>query len=251
MRMIDGVVKDWSSHFERLRRGVEFIYGPFTEGSGWVALLKNALEAKYQNETGDKVLRLAVYREQSRGLLRSGVLSVSDLKIHLSVSPFDPSRGGERALKLRSCPGPVRPSWWPSYLKAGNYLETILSQKIHLKGDDDDVLFLSPRGMILESSVANIFIVKNHRLLTPPTGPNVLEGVMRKKVLKFSKEFFESAEEAEVSLEKAQRADAIFGSNSVRGLFLVDRLDDNAITYTEAFLQRFALLKDRVMNEET
>ncbi len=33
MRMINGEMKDWSLHFDRMRRGDEFVYGPFTDGN--------------------------------------------------------------------------------------------------------------------------------------------------------------------------------------------------------------------------
>ncbi len=247
MRMIDGVVKDWNLHFERMRRGVEFVYGPFTDDKDWVAILKNRMEGTFQDLTGDKVVRLTVYREQARGLIKTGLISSQDLKIHISHSVFDLSRQNERPLKLRTCGISKRPHWWPAYLKTGNYLETILSQKIYLKPGDDDVLFLDAKDQILESSVANIFVVRHNKLYTAPTGPNVLEGVMRRKVCDVAMDYFNDFEESETTMDQLLKADAVFGSNSVRGLFLVDRIDDNEITYTEEFLHKFELLKNRVL----
>lgn len=246
MRMVDGVLLDWGYHFERLRKGVEFVYGPFTDGPDWVAHFKNRLEAVCQKETGNKVIRLTVYREQSRGMLRSSLISYMDLRVHYSATVLDETRLGDKMFKLRTCPAPTRPHWWPSYLKAGNYLETILSQKKYLKEGDDDVLFLSPTDTILESSVANIFIVRHDKLYTAPPGPNVLEGIMRKKVIDVAAEYFLDFIESEATMDQILKADAVFGSNSVRGLFLVDQIDDYAITYTEDFLNKFKRLKNRV-----
>lgn len=247
MRMIDGNLKDWDLHFDRLKRGVEFVYGPFTDGDEWKAKLKNRFEGVVQDLSGDKVIRLTVYREQARGLLRTGLISVQDLKIHLNHSVFDPARVDERPLKLRTCSISKRPHWWPSYLKAGMYLETILSQKMYLKPGDDDLLFLSQEDTVLESSVANIFIVRHNKLYTAPTGPNVLDGVMRKKVCSVALGYFEDFQESETTMEQLLKADAVFGSNSVRGLFLVDRIDDYEITYSEEFLEKFEKIKYRVM----
>jgi 4-amino-4-deoxychorismate lyase len=246
MRMIDGVMKDWNLHFERMRRGVEFIYGPFTDGDEWIARLKNRMEGAFQDLSGDKVVRLTVYREQARGLIRTGLISVQDLKIHVNHSVFDSSRLDEKPLRLRSCGISKKPHWWPSYLKAGNYLETILAQKMYLKPGDDDLLFLAQNDTVLESSVANIFIVRHNKLYTAPVGPNVLEGVMRKKVCDVALEYFNDFEETETTMVQLLKADAVFGSNSVRGLFLVDRIDDYEITYKEDFIHKFEKLKDRV-----
>lgn len=247
MRMIDGVMKDWNLHFDRLRRGVEFVYGPFTDGNDWTVRLKNRLEGSFQDLSGDNVVRLTVYREQARGLIRSGLISVQDLKIHVNHSVFDPSRVDEKPLRLRTCGVSKRPHWWPSYLKAGNYLETILAQKTYLKPGDDDLLFLSQKDTVLESSVANIFIVRHDKLYTAPAGPNVLDGIMRRKVCDVALDYFNDFLEAETSMDQLLKADAVFGSNSVRGLFLVDRIDDYEITYKDDFIKKFEKLKRRVI----
>lgn len=250
MRMIDGVMMDWSMHFDRLKRGVEFLYGPFTDGDDWAVLLQNRLETRFQSETSDRVIRLAVYRESARGLLKSTLISVNDLKIHMISDVFDKSRVDQKKLKLRTCPVFEKPNWWPPYLKAGNYLETILSQKMFMKPEDDDVLFLSKNDTVLESSVANIFVLKHETVYTAPIGPNVLDGVMRKKLFKIGGDFFDNIVEEASSYEQLIHADAIFGSNSVRGLFLVDRIDDYEISYTEEFVNKFERLKTRILNEK-
>lgn len=247
MRMINGVMQDWAPHFERMRKGVEFVYGPFTEGPEWVPLLKNRLEDKFHDLSGDKVIRLTVYREGERGVMRTGLNSITSLKIHLSASVFDPARFENKMLKLRTSPISKRPHWWPSYLKAGNYLETILCQKIFMRPGDDDILFLSQDDSVLEASVANIFVVRRNKLYTAPAGPNVLDGVMRRKLINVALDYFEDFSETETSVGQLIKADAVIGTNSVRGLFLVDRIDDYEITYTDNFLEKFQKLKARVL----
>jgi len=248
LRLVDGDLKDWNLHFERLKKSSEFLYGPFEEKEEWIFILKNRLESALSEFFGNKVLRITLYREQARGLNRQEIISINGLKIHINASDLDPLRFENKNLKLRTCPAISRPYWWPSFLKAGNYLETILSQKMYMKPMDDDLLFLSSKDTVLESSVANIFIVRHMKLYTPPLGPNVLEGVMRKKVLDVALDYFEDVEEDETSIEQLLKADAVFGSNSVRGLFLVDRIDDYEITYSEEFLKKFQELKEKVLS---
>lgn len=246
MRMVDASIQDWEFHFERLVKGIDFLYGPFTDQEDWKMVLKNRLEDKMQDLQGDKVIRLAIYREQTRGLLRIGLLSVSDLRIQISHSALDRERYENKLIKLRTCPVIKRPQWWPSYLKAGNYLETIMSQKMFMKPGDDDILFLSDEDTVLESSIANIFVVRHNKLYTAPSGPNVLEGVMRRKLITVSVDYFDEVFESKTTMEQLLKADAVIGTNSVRGLFLVDRIDDYEIIYSEEFLDKFKRLKDRV-----
>ncbi len=247
MRMVGGIVQDWELHFERLQKGVGFVYGPFSDTDDWVVLLKRKLEGHLEGLSGDGIVRPSVYVSPvGRGPLRLGTISVSDLRIQVDRSPLRQHRPEER-IALRSCSSTARPQWWPSYLKAGSYLETILAQKLFLKTGDDDLLFLSPAKTVLETSVANVFFVHKRCLSTAPAGPNVLEGVMRRKVLRVAREFFDSVVEAESPLEHLQSADAVFGANSVRGLFLVDRIDDHAIPYSQDFLELFARLRESAM----
>lgn len=247
MRMINGHLSDWESHFERLRKGAEFVYGPFTDGNQWVIQLKNRLEERAEAESGDRIIRLTIYREQARGLIRTGLASINDLKIHLSSSAYDPSRVEGKMLKLRMCSVPLRPFWWPDYLKSGDYLETILSQKMFMKEGDDDVLFLSPSDTVLGSSVANIFVVRHNKLFTAPTGPNVLSGIMRKKVIQNADFFFDSFRESPTTVAQLIKSDGVFGTNSVRGPFLIDKIDDYQIKYTHDFLTKFEALRKRVL----
>lgn len=245
MKMVDGQVQNWDYHFDRMRKGIEFVYGPFLDEENWKALLKDRLEARYQMESGDKIIRLTVYRDQERGLQSRGLISVMDLKINLLASALE-HKAHVGSYKLRTCEALTRPEWWPSYLKAGSYLETILLQRRVLKPGDDDVLFLSRNDTVLESSIANIFILRHNTLYTAPAGPNVLEGVMRKRVMEVARDYFDDCLESETGMDQLFKADGIFGSNSIKGLFLVDQVDDYKIKYTQEVLNKFEVLRSRV-----
>ncbi|HXH32464.1 MAG TPA: aminotransferase class IV [Bacteriovoracaceae bacterium] len=248
LRVVDGLMHNFDHHFERLRKGVEFVYGPFTEGEDWTALFRNRLETRCALETGDKILRITVYQEQARGLSRNGILSIADLRINFQSSPLDLQHlSTQRTLRLRTCPVVSRPLWWPGFLKSGDYLGSILAQKVYLKPEDDDLLFVSRDDTVLESSVANIFFVRHNKLYTAPTGPNVLEGVMRRKVIEVACEYFDEFHEVETTLEQAFKADAVFGSNSIRGLFLISHVDDTEFVFSREFLLKFDVLSKQVL----
>jgi branched-subunit amino acid aminotransferase/4-amino-4-deoxychorismate lyase len=251
MRMVNGEVRDWELHFERLRKGADYIYGPFKEGEGWQSLLRDRLENRLETEQGDKILRLTLYREQQkeRGLLTNRLLSLMDIKIHVDTHPLEPERWEGKNFHLRTVSAPTKPSWWPSYLKAGSYLETILAQKKFLKPGDDDLLFLSHDDTVFEASVANIFVCRHDRLYTAPAGPNVLEGVMRKRVLELAPGIFPEVCERETTMKELFKADGIFGTNSIRGLFLISKIDDHEISTSPDFLEKFVKLKQVLAHE--
>ena len=248
MRMQNSLVLDWDLHYDRLKRGVEFLYGPFSQGPDFDQELRTRLEARWQQESGDKILRLTVYRDQEqRGLIRTGNTSVYDLKISLMSSNWDPLRVNENPLSLRTCAAPERPEWWPSFLKTGNYLHVILAQKMIMKNGDDDLLFLSRQDTITESSVANIFLVRKGKLFTPPAGPQVLEGIMRKKVLDCYQDYFRDCDEDASELEQAYKADAVFATNSVRGLMMIGKIDDRDLHLDPETNEKLKQLAQRIM----
>lgn len=236
---------DWDYHFDRLRKGVEFLFGPFPDDGDWELNFRNRLEARLGIENGDKVLRLCVYLDQhERGLRISHPVTVGELRLHLLVSTLDPSES--KSVNLRTTAALPRPLWWPSFLKAGNYLETILAQKMVLQTGDDDLLFLSHTDTVLETSIANIFIVRHNKLYTPPLSANVLDGVMRKKIINSAHEFFSECQESGSSLEQTLKADLVFCCNSVKGLFLVNQIDGHDIQAIPAAMEKFSALKKRV-----
>jgi len=247
IRMSHGKIHDWSYHLERLKQGVEYVYGPFKDTLSGAPQFEAELQKLLQSETGDRILRLTVYLEQDRGLIMKKDLSWSELKVALHSSSLEPAWQENKIFSLRSCKAPERLDWWPSFLKAGNYLETILSQKKYLRPGDDDLLFLSSEGNVLESSVANIFFVRHNKLYTPPAAPRVLAGIMRRKVLESAGEFFESCHEIAAPLDQLLSAEAVFGTNSIRGPFLIGRIDDYHLHYSQDFLDKFDLLKKRVL----
>ena len=243
MLMVKGSVRDWDHHFDRLKKSAEFVYGPFKEGHDSHIFLRDRLENRLDTEDGDKIIRLTLYREQERGLFPHGLISVLDLRLYVDITPYDPLKWGDKRYQLKTVPATTRPAWWPSYLKCGNYLETILIQKKFMGPEHDDILFLSHDETILESSVSNIFVVKNGNLSTAPSGPHVLEGVMRKRVLEKASSAFSSVTERQIPVTELPGADGIFGTNSVRGLFLISRIDDHEISTSTDFLERFEKLK--------
>jgi para-aminobenzoate synthetase/4-amino-4-deoxychorismate lyase len=76
-----------------------------------------------------------------------------------------------------------------------------------------DIIFLNERGEITEGAISNIFIEKNHHLLTPPLHCGLLNGVYRQYILE---ERPDTREEV-LSLKDVQQADRIFLCNAIKG----------------------------------
>ena len=88
-----------------------------------------------------------------------------------------------------------------------------------------DVVFENERGEITEGAITNVFVEKDGVFMTPPVECGLLDGVFRKHLLRGGQgRFVEKVLRRDDLIE----ADAIYLSNSVRGLFKV-QLDEYGI----------------------
>lgn len=66
---------------------------------------------------------------------------------------------------------------------SGAYVNTALAKTDAQRGGFDDAIFLDQNGHVSEASAANIFIVRNGAVVTPPITDNILEGITRRTLI--------------------------------------------------------------------
>ncbi len=122
--------------------------------------------------------------------------------------------------------------------KSLNYGDLILSLRDSKLRGYDDCIFFNEKGYVCETSIANIFIIKNNRLFTPKSSNGLLPGIVRKFII----ENFDVVE-GKVSIDDLVFADAVFLTNSLVGLVKVNSInfDQNIITKS-----RFVQMEDFV-----
>ncbi|WP_254050961.1 aminodeoxychorismate synthase component I [Zoogloea sp. LCSB751] len=79
-----------------------------------------------------------------------------------------------------------------------------------------DALFLNERGELTEGARSNLFVQKNGELLTPPQDAGLLNGVLRRRLLRKG-----LAREATLTVADLHQAEALFVGNGLRGLLRV------------------------------
>lgn len=108
-----------------------------------------------------------------------------------------------------------------SNIKSTSYTDNIVA-KIHAQQHGaDDALFLNTKGFVACTTCANIFIVKNHVLITPPITDGILPGITRAHVIAESKL---PVEERSITLDECRAADQIFITNALMGVRSVSRI---------------------------
>ncbi|MEX0683925.1 MAG: aminotransferase class IV [Dehalococcoidia bacterium] len=112
---------------------------------------------------------------------------------------------------------------------AAGLLDGLLARETARATGFDDAIMLNTSGLVAEATVANVFIVKDGRILTPTIGSGALPGVTRAAVLDLARAAGLEADETELTLEALRTADEAFVTNAIMGVMPLTRLDNEAI----------------------
>jgi branched-chain amino acid aminotransferase len=114
-------------------------------------------------------------------------------------------------------------------IKSLNYLNNVLAKLEALQRGADEALMLNAQGMVAETSVANVFVVRDGVLLTPPAVDGALEGITRATVLELAATLGIPARERTLSRFDFFAADEAFLTGSGAGIVPIRSLDDRSI----------------------
>jgi len=107
---------------------------------------------------------------------------------------------------------------------SGNYANSILAKTDAVRNGFDEAIMLDPEGFVAECSGANLFVVRNDTLITPPVDA-ILEGITRDTVLTLAADLGIPVREAQLSRDHLYVVDELFVCGTaaeVTGLISVD-----------------------------
>ncbi|HSV09351.1 MAG TPA: aminotransferase class IV, partial [Hanamia sp.] len=117
-----------------------------------------------------------------------------------------------------------------SNLKSNNYLLPVMAARYGKKNSLTDVILLNAFGRICESAIANVFIIKNNKIYTPPLSEGCVAGTMRRWMLeKLSLKKFEVVEK-KLPVDSLLNADEFFLTNSIYPVRWVQKFQDKVYT---------------------
>lgn len=130
--------------------------------------------------------------------------------------------------------------------KSVNYLESILARRQALTCGADDALFFNLDHFATETTVANLFIIKQDQVLTPARSNGLLAGIMRERVLCVLSNAGIDYAETEIDGAMICDADAVFVTNVLQGIQPVSSFNSHEIPTLHPYLTllRSLLAKD-------
>jgi branched-chain amino acid aminotransferase len=137
-------------------------------------------------------------------------------------------------------------------VKSISWLNNVLAVSEAVKEGFDEVVMLNERGEVAECTSANIFAVKDGKVLTPPLNSGCLEGVTRGILMEIAPETGIPVVEQALSPEDLYSADEVFISSTNRNLISVgeiagrqipsgpvcDRMNDLFAAYVDEYVTR-------------
>jgi branched-chain amino acid aminotransferase len=117
-----------------------------------------------------------------------------------------------------------------SNIKHNNYLPYLMGALFAKASRCNDALILNNHANICDSSIANIFIVKDNIIYTPALTEGPVAGVMRKFLLEQIPALGIAVAEATLSEEMLLQADEVFLSNSIYNIRWVAAIGERSYT---------------------
>ncbi len=111
---------------------------------------------------------------------------------------------------------------------SGHYINSLLAGLVIRNSHYHEALLLDDAGYVTEGTSANIFIIKNNRIITPPEG-GILVGITRNTVMEIAQEFGLAVEEKYFKPEEVYAADEAFFTGTAVEITAIRSLDDRII----------------------
>lgn len=114
-------------------------------------------------------------------------------------------------------------------VKSLNYLNSVLAKREAKLRHADEAVVLNTRGTIAEASAANLFIVRDGVIRTPPTADGALEGITRRSVFAIASLLGFHAVESSLVRADVLDADECFLTGTGARIVPVGSLDGSAV----------------------
>jgi branched-chain amino acid aminotransferase len=224
MKMVKGNIINKEFHFERLFSGLALLQFEIPKTFNALLLENKIKEIAAKNKDNDVTkIRLMLFRGNG------GIFDVENLLPNyiIETSPLpQESQLNEKGLVTDVFTGAKKSCDLFSNLKSNNYLPYVMAALFAKKSKLDDCIVLNSFERICDSSIANIFIINDNNIYTPPLTEGCVAGTMRRWMLeRFDLKPYQVIEK-ELSIHDVLGADEFFLTNSISHLRWVKKFRD-------------------------
>ncbi len=215
-----------NEHFKRLRESAKIIgFNDFLKNWDQTKFISSVLKTIKSNSIKqDSLIRITLFADE----ILSGAKSYQ-VKNSLSIFIYQM----EPLIKKKGA-NLIVSSWRrnpdlsiPSRAKInGGYVNAALMKNEALALGYDDAIALDYSGHVAESTVSNIFLVKDNCLLTPSDSSDLLEGITRKTIFEIAQKLGIKAIKTSIDRTELYLASEVFLCGSSMSIFPVFKIDN-------------------------
>ncbi len=225
MKCINGNVEDLDEHFARLWKGLNTLQfnlsGLFTPDRLEEEIL--ALLKKNAHQQAGRI-RLTVFKGE--GGLYDTVNHAPNYIIQTWPLPAGTGDWNSNGLVVGIYQDVKKNCDILSNIKHNNFLPYALAAMYAKKQQWNDALLLNTEGGICDTTIANIFLIKDAVIYTPDLQQGCIAGVMRKNILSKLTALNYTCVESKLNVTDLQAADEVFLTNSIYNMRWIQRFEE-------------------------
>lgn len=108
-----------------------------------------------------------------------------------------------------------------SNLKSANYLPYVMAARFAKQNKWNECLVLNTHDRITDATIANIFLIKDEQIITPPLTEGCVNGVMRRYLIEQL-----PVKQTALTIDDILSADELFLTNAVQGIRWIKQFQD-------------------------
>jgi branched-chain amino acid aminotransferase len=224
IKLKDGQLLHADEHFARLWQGLQLLQFAVPRQFSPTMLEDQILTLAQKNRLPSARVRLTVYR--GNGGLYDPQSHAPQYIIEATELPQGNGAWNSNGLVLGMYADVRKSCDLVANIKHNNYLPYLMAA-LHAKTEKwNDAIVLNTHGRICDTTIANIFMVKDQMVITPALAEGCVAGVMRKQVLALLRQHPIEAQERAIEPAELLQADEVFVTNAIYGLRWVQQVND-------------------------
>jgi branched-chain amino acid aminotransferase len=243
MRIGDGSIIFSSYHFDRLFSGIRLLQFDHPAFFSREILEQEIIDLCTKNHHQDAArVRLAVFR--GKGGLYDPENHNPNYIIESWPLAYDMININDKGLRIDIFPDARKSTDIFSNLKSNNYLLYAMGALYAKKNLLNDCLILNSHDRICDTTIANIFCMKDNEVFTPALSEGCVSGVMRRHLLTTLPDAGFAIHEIEMEIDWLQTVDEIFLTNALYGIRWVEYFQNKLFSSKISFFIYNKFIRD-------
>lgn len=218
----NGLICFLDDHVERLLNGIKTI-GLKTPAYFDLQFIERTVDELVKKNGHEPAARIRLSITAGNGLLSSFDENGFNVLIESFSLETLPGKLNEQGLIVGLLPGATKNTDVFSCYKTASHLTYALAARYAVECNLDDCIVLNTGGAVCDTSIANIFMIKEKEIITPPLSSGCIDGVFRKNLLNRLYEKGYPAAQREIRPAELETADELFTTNVIQGIRWISR----------------------------